>query len=825
MPTQDRVFYLVPHSHIDVEWYWSVDTTREWVLDIMHKALALMRQDPHSRFTQDQVFLLKVFWEALNEEDRTLLGQLVREGRWAIVGGTYVQPEVAEPNGESLIRQIVLGQEWLTATFGVRCRCGWLIDTFGQIPQIPQILHGAGYEYHVFWRDIPPEVGFAAMPADFYWESPDGSRILAHWMPGGYGNCRRQIRMTLDQSRTRHVFLPFGGDVARPTKDSLAACEETVGLLREFGLEKAEVRMATAIEYMDAVAAESEIPTLSYDFNPPLLAHDLRGTYDTRIELKKLNRDVEAALLNAEVAASLAVARGQPYPSDVLATLWEKLLFTHFHDIIGGSHHDPVYIAAMDRLETVLDQAQRLTVESLQQTVPEGGEAGEWMAVFNTLSYSRTELCQARVPEPSSASANGWALQDASGRATPVRLTGIRAIPDGQKEVEIEFVAGEVPPTGFNAYRLIPGASGDALPPGRLMGADRLENGHFRVEWSPTTGDLISIWDKATRREVLAGPGNVMVAAREKDPDMEGNIYLTGEEVRSGDYRVTSIETDHDALALRVRMKSEFQDCSLIREVVLYDFAPRIDFATTLENFAGGDVMVKVSFPLKIDWARAERHYETPFAATPRPDGHFAAQTWVDCSDGECGVALLNRGTPGYWIEDNRLELVLLRSLADYTAYQEWGMARGLPEYKASTQTELAREHGTHQFAYSLYPHAGTWREGDLSRLGQSFNTPLVTLSGLGPAARNDGGRSFICFEPDFIMTALKQAQSCEGLVVRGFETRGQAHTVTINVPSWAREVRHASLVEEPGELLTVTEGTAVFSCRPHEIVTLLLIP
>ena len=159
-----RTFYVMPHSHIDVEWYWTFATTREWTADILNKAMALLRRDPNYRFTQDQVVLVKNYWDSLGAEDRAFFKQMVAEGRLAIVGGMYVQPEVAEPSGEALVRQILLGQQWLQATLGVRARCGWFIDTFGQIPQIPQILRLAGYDAYVFWRDIPPDYPIESLP-------------------------------------------------------------------------------------------------------------------------------------------------------------------------------------------------------------------------------------------------------------------------------------------------------------------------------------------------------------------------------------------------------------------------------------------------------------------------------------------------------------------------------------------------------------------------------------------------------------------------------------------------------------------------------------
>jgi alpha-mannosidase len=271
-----------------------------------------------------------------------------------------------------------------------------------------------------------------------------------------------------------------------------------------------------------------------------------------------------------------------------------------------------------------------------------------------------------------------------------------------------------------------------------------------------------------------------------------------------------------------VRMCSNFRNSKLEREIILYESLPRIDCKTTLVDFKGGDELIKVSFPLKLDWKRVQRMYETPFAATLRPDGHFAGQTWVDCSDETHGVALLNRGTPGYWISDGRLELVLLRSLSNYTDYQTNGLRKGVPEYQQSTQTVLAREHGTHVFNYSLVPHTGNWQKVNLAQLGKSWNTPLVvTATPAGDLQKKV--KSFIRFSPDFIMTALKQADSGRGLVVRGYESRGEKHRVTMTLPDQVREIFRASLLEEAQTAIPVAK-TIEFDCAPHEIVTFLLV-
>jgi len=126
----------------------------------------------------------------------------------------------------------------------------------------------------------------------------------------------------------------------------------------------------------------------------------LRGTYDNRIELKKRNRLAEQALCSAECLAAIAFSKGRPYPRGALQELWEKLLFSQFHDIIGGSNSDPVYLAAIDRLQSVLTGSGEIADTALRQIAPGMGKAGEWGIVCNSLSFPRTELCRMSVPGP-----------------------------------------------------------------------------------------------------------------------------------------------------------------------------------------------------------------------------------------------------------------------------------------------------------------------------------------------------------------------------------------------------------------------------------------
>lgn len=818
--SDSRTFHIMPHSHIDVEWYWTFATGREWTKEIFDQALKMLREDPEFRFTQDQVVLLQSYWESLDEEGRSFLRRMVAEGRFAIVGGTYVQPEVAEPSGESLVRQILLGQQWLMKMLGIRARCAWFIDTFGQIPQLPQILRRAGYEAYVFWRDIPPDYPIETLPADFLCESPDGSRILTHWMAGGYSIGQAQIRAVTEHSRTPQVLLPFGSDISRPRQNSMAMREDMEGRLGRAGVHGPRLRISTAMDYLEALRPViRDLPIIQLDFNPPFRAQDLRGTYDNRIALKLANRAAEQALYSAEFLAAAAQILGRNTIEPVFHLLWENLLFTHFHDIIGGSHADPIYRGAMERLQVVQEKAQRISQDSLKSIVPRPRSTGDWLVVYNTLSVSRTDVCRLPLPLSKPAAVPSMKLVDDKGRPVACRVAAGDETAENRQRT-LEFIAKDVPPAGYSAYRLVTGRSAVAAPR-YPVGANFFENDQFRLEWDPRDGDLVRLQDRRQGREVFAGPGNIIVAAREKNPDMEGDLRLTGEEYRSSGRPALAIGSIQDAIALRLRVGTRFPDFLLEREIVLYHALRRIDFRTTIRDFTGGDFLFKVAFAPRLDWGRVRPVYQTPFAATPRPKGHFAAYTWVDCSDDETGLTLLNRGTPGYWIGEGKMELVLLRTFARYIGYQQRGRGKHVPGFEQSTQTELARELGTHTFEYALVPHAGDWRSVAAAEMGQSYNTPLLTMSGLDKSVRRESGQSLLSAAPDFLVTALKRAEDGKGWILRGYETRGEAHQVEIQLPRSIRSVWKTSLLEEPEEALSLANHQIRFACRPHEIVTL----
>ena len=143
--------HYVPHTHYDAEVFLTRDETFEIGYSVALGALAAMRADPAFKFVLDQTCYIAPFLKAYPEE-RPFVEQMIREKRLEITCGMHTMPDVNMPSGESFIRQVLSGKSWCEKELGVDVRCGWLLDTFGQHPQIPQLMVGCGFDQNVFQR-------------------------------------------------------------------------------------------------------------------------------------------------------------------------------------------------------------------------------------------------------------------------------------------------------------------------------------------------------------------------------------------------------------------------------------------------------------------------------------------------------------------------------------------------------------------------------------------------------------------------------------------------------------------------------------------------
>jgi alpha-mannosidase len=182
---ETATFHLTGNSHIDAAWLWPWTETVDVVRRTFGTALQLMNEYPGYTYTQSAAAYndwLAQKYPEMNAE----IKKRIQEGRWEIVGGMWVEPDLNMPDGESLVRQLLVGKRWYKQAYGVDVRIGWNPDSFGYNWQLPQIYKKSGVDYFVTqkmeWNDTN-QLPFKL----FWWQSPDGSKVLAYF-PHGYGN-------------------------------------------------------------------------------------------------------------------------------------------------------------------------------------------------------------------------------------------------------------------------------------------------------------------------------------------------------------------------------------------------------------------------------------------------------------------------------------------------------------------------------------------------------------------------------------------------------------------------------------------------------------
>jgi alpha-mannosidase len=317
----------------------------------------------------------------------------------------------------------------------------------------------------------------------------------------------------------------------------------------------------------------------------------------------------------------------------------------------------------------------------------------------------------------------------------------------------------------------------------------------------------VSVYDKEARRETLqpGTPGNVLAVYEDIGDAWDIHPGYRERRVQTFDLVSTSTRVDGPCA---IRESEYIHGASrLTQRVVLWQGGRRIDFETTVDWHERGR-MLRTSFAVDVQTDHAT--FDIQFGSITRPTAvntswdvarfEVCAHKWVDLSQGDRGVALLNDCKYGHRVEGNVLDLNLLRS----------------PDYP-----DPVADIGVHQFTYSLFPHAGDHRSGGVVRAAYELNAPLSIVAG----AKGARTGSFLDLEGarNVIVEAVKIAEDSEEIVVRLFESEGAGASARLVAGFPLGGARMANLLEEPSGALEVKGNGIELEFRPFEIKTLLL--
>ncbi|SAM00317.1 hypothetical protein [Absidia glauca] len=694
----------IGHCHIDTAWLWPYEETKRKVARSWSSQLDLIDRYPGYVFTASQVQQ----YEWLQELYPPLFHKIKKQekaGRWEIIGGSWVEHDTNMPSGESLCRQMLLGQKYFEEHFGKRTRVFWLPDSFGYSGQLPQVLKQSGCDYFftqkLSWNNINK------FPlTTFWWTGIDNSKVLAHLTPADTYNASvtpselhkcAQNHHDIEYSNESLLVFGHGDGGGGPTPEHL---ERLTRMKNVDGIPSC--KPGQVIDFFKSVESNSE-KLQSYKGELYLEFH--RGTYTTQALVKRGNRQSEVLIRDVEflsTAARLLKSNRAPYayPAKAIERLWKLICLNQFHDCLPGSGIGLAYVDVHKYHRDVIYESLTLRRKAQGYIVfgdenHEEVQSNQGIAVFNTLPWSRSDVVS--VPQKNTA----WMDQQKK---------------DGHELVLAENVLGL-------SVSAITSSSVRTVEPSDKAQAYQLKSGDFVLE-NPNIkavfnahGQLVELHDKKSDRGNLVPEGkkgNVLQLYEDVPTYWDAwdvEIYHLQKHKTVDSNKSLKITAD-GPLRAELTFKQKISDASSIEQTIsLSCIGSFIEFDSTVEwrekhqflktEFNWNIITDFATYDIQYGVVRRPNHYNTTHdSARFEVCGH----KFADLSDANYGVSLMNNCKYGYATHGNAQRLSLLRS------------PKG-PDENADM--------GQHRFKYAVYPHKGDFQSSDVVQKALEFNVPL----------------------------------------------------------------------------------------------------
>jgi alpha-mannosidase len=832
---------MAGNSHIDAAWLWPKSETIDVVKRTFTTALQLMNEYPDYTFSQSAAQYSE--WMADKYPDlNAQIKQRVKEGRWEIVGGMWVEPDLNLPDGESLVRQLLVGQREFQQLYGVTARIGWNPDSFGYNWQLPQIYKRSGLDYFVtqkmHWNDTN-QLPFRL----FWWESPDGSKVLTYFPTDYVHRDLNPTRLTADfaESAQRNPgttemldLYGIGDHGGGPTREILDQGDHWIAEGKKADSAVPTMRYRTAQSYFDDVQTKlnPDSPTWDYDslakgWTPPpagngtmglptwkdeLYLEYHRGVFTTQAGQKSGNRRSEAQTLDAEKLAAMAWVEGATYPANDLNESWKKITFNQFHDLAAGSGIAVIYRDAAKEYTQVAESDREISasaMKTLDAGIDTRVKSGVPVIVTNTMAWPRSETVRLNVQLPDEAT--GVKVLDAKNHELVSQVMTTNA---ATHEFGILARVEDIPALGYAVIH-VEGAGPEAKEKSDLHLAENpeafvLSNSHIAVTIDRKSGCITSLASGGKEFIASGGCGNQLQTFVDKPKDYDAWNIDPG----TLDHMTPITQIDSVAVTMQgamrdiVRVSRTWQLSKFVQDISLDAGADEVK----VDNFIDWHethVLLKAAFPLAASGPKAT--YEIPYGSIERPTTRnnsfeqakfeVPALRWADLGDSSQGFSLINDSKYGYDAVGNLLRLTLLRS---------------------PTSPDPDADRGMQHFHYALYPHAGNWKDALTVRRGYELNDALKSQQVFAHTGSMPQEASWGAVEnPNVTLTAVKKAEDSGALVYRMYEWAGKDSVVKLHVAPGAEYVVESNLMEKvEGDHLALAGDVVTVPIKPYEILT-----
>jgi alpha-mannosidase len=760
----------IGHAHIDTAWLWRVGDSIGKCARTFASQAELLDKYPEYRFGASSA----QHYQFIKEQHPDLhqrIQALVKEGRWELLGGMWVEPDTNLPSGESLIRQILYAQKFFREEFSAECEVAWLPDVFGLSAALPQILLKSGIKYLVTKK---PHWGRGNRYPNttLRWSGNDGSEILVHVLPQArdYNGLMRPLDLaaaekgfTENADFDQFVYSMGVGDGGGGPSENII--ERALRMKSLEGLPQVEFSSVTKV-----LEGFDEQRQLLKKQQGEMYVEGHRGTYTTQAQLKGFNRKLENLLVQWEYLFCYLPEKAYPYQD--FEKMWQSLLLHQFHDILPGS-------CIREVVEDTLGAYRQIeaNLEHLRQTF--GTHLTRRKAVTSLFNGLNHMWCGTLLLD--------MALKprDQFSKCLSQRE------PDGRVANVVEISKG-----GFSEFEQSSEVQGI-----EHLETPVLENEHLRCEFNPDA-TIKSLYDKKQKKQILreGQSGNCLSLYVDRPIDWDAwdiDAMYKNEKIEQAQPVAEWTGWKGSARSvlvfrLRIGSSSIEQKCSLTTHAL------QIDFETTVV-WRERHRMLRVGFEADVRQAVARCEIQHGYMERPthKNTSFEEARFEVPCHryacllDAKGGIAVLNDSKYGVSIEESSLELALLRSTT-------------FPDHSADI--------GTHHFTYALRPLESKEAFNSLPQEAANLNIQPLLFSDL---SAEKYARPFVITGADVSVEALKRREDGNGLVLRLAELGGEYASIMVKD---SRPWYKADLMERQIEVESVTQKH--ISLKPFEIVT-----
>ena len=811
---------IIGHTHIDVAWLWTLSQTREKVARSFSTVLDLMDRYPDYKFMSSQPQLYKY----LKEDHPDLFHKIkarVKEGRWEAEGAMWVEADCNVTSGESLVRQILMGKRFFKEEFGVDNEILWLPDVFGYSAALPQILQRSGIKYFMTTKISWSQ--FNKMPYDtMNWVGIDGSQVLTHFIT------TKDLTQTLNPHFTTYngflypeavmggwnryqqkeinddilIAYGYGDGGGGPTMEML---ENHVRM--EKGIPGCPVTKSSfAGTYFHELAKLVEDHKHLPSWVGELYLEYHRGTYTSMARNKRDNRKSELLYRDLEfMSVWCQIDQKQVYPMDRIRDGWEIILRNQFHDILPGSSIKEVYDDSDREYKEALGMGKELLEDRLGGLFSRIDNEKTSLVMLNTLSHRRSDNVHFELNSDNVNLDEGQNLVLVSdeGREFPCQKTV------DSPTAYCAYVE-DIPSMGYITMAITTKAVDDEVLTSD-MNALSYENPYYAVELDDK-GTFLSIYDKENQRQVLkeGTRGNRLVAYEDKpmgNDNWDIDIYY-----KEKSWEIDQVQSmkwvEKGPVRSVLEVVKTFMSSTVTQRYIFGEHQARIDIETEID-WKEKDILLKAVFPVEVHSNKGT--YDIQFGNVERPTHwntswdvarfEVVAHKWMDLSEGDFGVSIMNDSKYGCDIKDQTMSLTLLTS-------------------GTAPNPDADKEY--HRFSYAIMPHKGDWKQGKTHQMANQLNSRILARV-IGEQS-GDGLREVFMFTLDkdnVVIEAVKRAEDDHGIIIRLFEYQNSRTKVVLTSGKPFGSVLECNLMEEEEEKLADSGCKVELTLKPYEIKTL----